>query len=112
MTYSPSGRSRITNTGWAAPLTPPNIFNDWFPEWGGTTFESTVNWRLLARDGSELASGFTMGGGVDGADRFSFTVTYTHSTAGEVGSLEVFEVDASGGEGAPPPRVVLPLVLP
>jgi hypothetical protein len=75
------------------------------------TFESTVNWRLLARDGSELASGFTMGGGVDGADRFSFVVSYTGITTAEVGSLEVFEVDASGGEGPPPPRVVLPVVL-
>jgi Immunoglobulin-like domain of bacterial spore germination len=76
------------------------------------TFESTVNWRLLARDGSELASGFTMGGGVDGADRFSFTVTYTNPAGVEVGSLEVFEVDASDGEGAPPPRVAIPIVLP
>jgi hypothetical protein len=76
------------------------------------TFESTVNWRLLARDGSELASGFTMGGGVDGADRFSFNVTYSNPAGVEVGSLEVFEVDASGGEGLPSPRVVIPIVLP
>lgn len=75
------------------------------------TFESTVNWRLLGRDGVQLASGFTMGGGVDGADRFAFSVTYSGVTTAEVGSLEVFEVDASGGEGFPPPRVVLPLVL-
>jgi hypothetical protein len=76
------------------------------------TFESTVNWRLLDRDGVELASGFTSGGGVDGADRFSFTVTYTNPAGIEVGNLEVFEEDASGGEGAPPPRVVIPIVLP
>ena len=75
------------------------------------TFESTVNWRLLARDGSELASGFTMGGGVDGAGRFEFTVTYAGVTGPEVGNLEVFEVDASGGAGPPPPRAVIPLVL-
>lgn len=75
------------------------------------TFESTVNWRLLARDGSELASGFTMGGGVDGAGRFAFTVTYSGVAGPEVGNLEVFEVDASGGAGPPPPRAVIPVVL-
>ena len=77
------------------------------------TFESTVNWRLLDREGLELASGFTMGGGVDGPARFSFTVTYdTLLTTEEVGTLEVFEEDASSGEGFPPPRVVIPLILP
>lgn len=74
------------------------------------TFESTVNWRLLARDGSELASGFTQGGGVDGPDTFSFVVAYTVIEQ-QVGNLEVFEVDASGGEGPPPPMNVIPLVL-
>jgi hypothetical protein len=75
------------------------------------TFESTVNWRLLAQDGTELASGFTTGGGVDGADRFDFVVAYSGVTGPEVGNLEVFEVDASGGEGSPPPMAVIPLVL-
>ena len=41
------------------------------------TFESNVNWRLVARNGTELARGNTQGGGVDGPGPFAFTVTYT-----------------------------------
>ncbi len=93
------------------PVPGTQVFSGFSVEGCSRTFESTVNWRLLARDGSELASGFTSGGGVDGAGRFSFTVTYSGVTTAEVGNLEVFEVDASGGEGPPPPRVVIPLVL-
>jgi hypothetical protein len=74
------------------------------------TFESTVNWRLVARNGTELAKGHTQGGGVDGPGPFSFTVSY-QLTAPEIGHLEVFEEDASGGEGNPPGRNILPLVL-
>lgn len=74
------------------------------------TFESTVNWRLLARDGSELNSGFTQGGGVDGPGTFSFQVTFTGAER-EIGHLEVFDEDTSDGEGPPPGRTVLPLVL-
>lgn len=74
------------------------------------TFESNVQWRLIARDGTELASGFTQGGGVDGPGPFSFTVTYSVDER-NLGHLEVFEEDVSGGEGFPPGRTVLPLVL-
>ncbi|HSD92344.1 MAG TPA: Gmad2 immunoglobulin-like domain-containing protein [Methyloceanibacter sp.] len=74
------------------------------------TFESTVNWRLLGRNGSELASGHSQGGGVDGPGPFSFSVTYS-VPAQEIGHLEVFEEDVSDGEGNPPGRNVLPLVL-
>jgi Immunoglobulin-like domain of bacterial spore germination len=74
------------------------------------TFESTVNWKLVGRNGSELASGHTQGGGVDGAGPFSFTVNYS-VPAQEIGHLEVFEEDASDGEGNPPGRNVLSLVL-
>lgn len=74
------------------------------------TFESNVIWRLLARDGSVLARGFTNGGGVDGPGPFSFTVDFTVTEA-EIGHLEVTEEDASDGEGFPPGRTVLPLVL-
>jgi Immunoglobulin-like domain of bacterial spore germination len=74
------------------------------------TFESTVNWKLVGRNGSELASGHTQGGGVDGAGPFAFTVTYS-VPAQEIGHLEVFEEDASDGEGNPPGRNVLSLVL-
>ena len=74
------------------------------------TFESVVNWRLLARDGTELNKGFTTGGGVDGFGPFQFTVTYSVPEQ-QIGHLEVFEEDVSGGEGFPPGRTVLPLVL-
>ena len=74
------------------------------------TFESTVVWRLLARDGSVIADGVTQGGGVDGPGPFAFTVPYTVSER-QIGHLEVFEEDVSGGEGPPPGRTVLPLVL-
>lgn len=74
------------------------------------TFESNVNWKLVGKDGSELASGNTQGGGVDGPGDFSFTVPYDVDTR-QIGHLEVFEEDASDGEGFPPGRTVLPLVL-
>ncbi|MEM8842330.1 MAG: Gmad2 immunoglobulin-like domain-containing protein, partial [Pseudomonadota bacterium] len=57
------------------------------------TFESTVVWRLLARDGSVLADGFTTGGGVDGPGPFSFPVSYRVPER-QIGHLEVFEEDA------------------
>lgn len=74
------------------------------------TFESNVQWKLLARDGSVLASGHTTGGGVDGPGAFSFTVPYTVPVQ-QVGHLDVFEEDVSDGEGFPPGRTVIPLVL-
>jgi len=74
------------------------------------TFESNVVWRLLARDGSELAKGHTSGGGVDGPGPFSFSITYTVAER-QIGHLEVYEEDASDGEGHPPGRNVIPLVL-
>lgn len=74
------------------------------------TFESTVVWRLLARDGSVLNQGNTTGGGVDGFGPFSFAVPFTVGER-QIGHLEVFEEDASDGEGNPPGRTVLPLVL-
>ena len=74
------------------------------------TFESTFVWRLLARDGSELAAGFAMGGGVDGPGAFAFDVAFTVSER-QIGHLEVFEEDVSDGEGFPPGRTVVPLVL-
>ena len=74
------------------------------------TFESTVVWRLHARDGSLLAQGHTTGGGVDGPGPFAFSVPFTVAER-QVGALEVFEEDASDGEGFPPGRTVLPLVL-
>ncbi len=74
------------------------------------TFESNVQWRLLGRTGEELASGFAMGGGVDGPAPFGFAVEY-QAAEHQLAHLEVFEEDASGGEGFPPPRAVVPLVI-
>ncbi|MFD0987491.1 Gmad2 immunoglobulin-like domain-containing protein [Methyloligella solikamskensis] len=74
------------------------------------TFESNVQWKLIGADGSELASGHTSGGGVDGAGTFDFDVTYEVDKR-QVGHLEVMGEDASDGEGNPPGRTVLPLVL-
>jgi hypothetical protein len=74
------------------------------------TFESNINFILKARDGTVLASGHATGGGVDGSGPLSFTVTYK-VTERQIGHLEVFAEDASGGEGFPPPRNVIPLVL-
>lgn len=74
------------------------------------TFESTVVWRLFARDGTQLAQGVTSGGGVDGPGGFAFTVPFAVSER-QIGRLEVFEEDVSDGEGFPAGRTVLPLVL-
>ncbi|MGH6734592.1 MAG: Gmad2 immunoglobulin-like domain-containing protein [Methyloceanibacter sp.] len=74
------------------------------------TFESNVQWKLIGRTGVELASGHTQGGGVDGPGAFSFTVPY-NVDARQIGHLEVFEEDVSDGEGFPPGRTVVPLVL-
>ena len=95
------------------PASGARVFNGFTVEGCSRTFESTVNWQLFDREGNELASGFTSGGGVDGPGRFSFIVTYDGAlTDAEVGRLEVFEVDASGGAGFPPPKDMVPLVLP
>lgn len=74
------------------------------------SFERSVQWKLIARDGAVLASGNTQGGGVDGPAAFSFTVPYSVD-ARQIGHLEVFEEDVSDGEGFPPGRTVVPLVL-
>jgi hypothetical protein len=74
------------------------------------TFESNVQWRLLGRNGAELARGHAPGGGVDGPGPFSFAVAYSVE-ARQIGHLEVFEEDVSDGEGFPPGRTILPLVL-
>ncbi len=74
------------------------------------TFESNVQWRLLGRTGELLASGFAMGGGVDGPAPFVFAVEY-EAAERQLAHLEVFEEDVAGGEGFPPPRAVVPLVI-
>jgi len=74
------------------------------------TYESNVVWELRGRDGRILASGFTSGGGVDGPAAFETSADFTVTSA-EVGELEVYMPDASEGEGFPPPRAVLQVVL-
>ena len=74
------------------------------------TFESNVQWRLSSRTGAVLASGRTSGGGIDGAAPFTFTVEYG-SAEPQIAHLEVYEEDVSEGEGFPPPRAIVPLVI-
>lgn len=74
------------------------------------TYESNVIWQLRARDGEILGRGFTSGGGVEGPAPFVFQVHF-EVAAGQVGALEVYEEDASEGEGFPPGRDLVPLVL-
>ncbi len=74
------------------------------------TFESNVVWRLLDRAGEVLAMGHATGGGVDGPATFAFTVEY-ESAERQLAHLEVFEENVSGGQGYPPPRAVVPLIL-
>ena len=73
------------------------------------SFEATVAWRLRARDGSELASGFTQGGTLAEPGPFTFTVEYSVDGR-QIGHLEVF-MPAVTEEGFPPPKDVVPLVL-
>ena len=72
------------------------------------TFEANVVWRLRARDGSTLVSGFTQGGGT-APGPFEFTVTYS-IPARQIGRLEVDEPSITS-EGPPPMRNIIPLVL-
>jgi hypothetical protein len=72
------------------------------------TFESTVVWRLRARDGSTLAQGHAEGGGQQ-AGTFAFRVRF-RVQARQLGTLEVAEPRVTD-EGPPPLRTVLPLVL-
>ena len=74
------------------------------------TFEANVPWRLIDRDGNQLASGATIGEGVDGFGPFSFAVSFSVASQ-QVGHLEVLEEDPSDGEGFPPIRNVIPLVF-
>lgn len=73
-----------------------------------STFEASVNWRLRGRDGRVLASGVTQGGSLRPSS-FEFTAEYSLA-ARQIGELEVFEPRVTG-EGFPPSRDVVPLVL-
>lgn len=74
------------------------------------TFESHVPYRLLDREGNVLVESFTMGGGVDGAAPFEFTIEYDVDAA-QIGHLFVGGDDPSGGAGFPPVLNQIPVVL-
>jgi hypothetical protein len=73
-----------------------------------STFEANVSWRLRARDGHALASGFTQGGSLK-AGPFDFTVPYSIE-ARQIGRLEIYEPSVTT-EGFPSIQNVVPVVL-
>jgi hypothetical protein len=73
-----------------------------------STFEGTVNWQLVGRNGRALARGFIQAGSL--APRpFGFAVHYA-VTARQVGHLTVSAPRVTS-EGFPPVTNVIPLVL-
>lgn len=91
-----------------APRSGERVLNGFRVSGCSSTFEANVNWRLRARDGHVLSSGFTQGGSLD-LGPFEFTVSYPLGTR-QVGQLEVYEPQVTA-EGFPPAKNVLPLVL-
>jgi hypothetical protein len=91
-----------------APRSGERVLNGFRVSGCSSTFEANVNWRLRARNGRVLASGFTQGGSQEPGP-FAFTVDYPIG-ARQVGHLEVFEPQVTT-EGFPPVKNVLPLVL-
>ncbi|MDH3227683.1 MAG: Gmad2 immunoglobulin-like domain-containing protein, partial [Thermoleophilia bacterium] len=75
------------------------------------TLEQDVQYRVTDRSGGVLAEGFTTANAPDIgiAGEFSTQVDIGSRREGML-SLEVFEEDASDGEGGAPPRHVVPLV--
>ena len=73
------------------------------------TREGNFSWRLIGRDGRELAAGSASGGGLAGAAIFEFRVDFDLGLA-ERGSLELLEPRTTA-ESFPPPATVLPFVL-
>lgn len=93
-----------------APLPGAEVSTGVLVEGCSRTFESNVQWRLVARNGAVLSHGFTSGGGVDGPAPFAFNADFD-TLERQIAYLEVYEEDVSDGEGFPPPRVIVPLVL-
>ena len=73
------------------------------------TFESNVQWRLLGRSGEVLSSGHTTGGGVYGPAPFGFSVEF--AVAERQVAARSLRKDTSEGDGFPPPRVVVPVIV-
>ncbi len=65
---------------------------------------------MLDREGKPIRTGHATGGSVDGPATFQAEVTFEVAER-QVGHLEVYEEDVSDGEGFPPSRNVIPLVL-
>lgn len=91
-----------------APRSGERVLNDFRVSGCSSTFEANVGWRLRARDGHVLASGFTQGGSVEPGP-FEFAVSYPLG-ARQVGHLEVYAPKVTS-EGFPPVKNVLPLLL-
>ena len=105
-----NGDGALDNTAFVfvdAPRSGERVLNGFRVSGCSSTFESNLNWRLRARNGHVLASGFTQGGPDPGP--FSFTVDYPLG-ARQIGHLEVYEPTTTT-EGFPPVKNVLPLVL-
>src|SRR5262245_6369107 len=73
-----------------------------------STFEATVVWRLVSRDGHTLSRGVARGGSLEPAP-FGFAVPYKVQ-AQQVGRL-VVSAPRVTNEGFPPATNVIPLVL-
>ena len=91
-----------------APRSGERVLNGFRVSGCSSTFESNVTWRLRARDGHVLATGFTQGGS-DVPGPFAFTVDYP------IGARQVDHLKVSAPQmttkGFPPVRNVIPLVL-
>lgn len=73
-----------------------------------STFEATLDWQLLGRDGRVLAHSVAQGGGIEPGP-FTFRVEYSVERR-ELGSLEVSGPSVTS-EGFPPPREIVPVAL-
>ncbi len=91
-----------------APHSGERVLNGFRVTGCSSTFEANVDWRLRARDGHVLASGYTQGGRVKQGP-FEFAVSYPIGVR-QVGQLEVYAPRVTT-EGFPPVKNVVPLVL-
>ncbi len=92
-----------------APFSGQRVSSGFALEGCSNTFEANVPWQLLDRDGAVIADSFAMGGGTEFAP-FERTVDFAVDEL-QIGTLEVFEDDVSDGEGPPPVRNAIPVVL-
>ena len=91
-----------------SPASGDRVSNGFKVDGCSSTFEGTVTWQLVARNGRTLAHGFIQGGSVTPGP-FAFAVHFAHS-AREVGHLTVSAPRVTN-EGFPPATNVIALVL-